>query len=64
MKNLSAKVILITGGSKGIGATIARQAAGAGAKVVVNYSSGAQDAEDVVSSIKSEGGEAISIKAA
>ena len=48
MGKLEGKVAVITGGSKGIGAEIARQLAAAGASVVVNYASSKAGAEKVV----------------
>jgi 3-oxoacyl-[acyl-carrier protein] reductase len=63
MKNLTEKDILITGSSKGIGAAIAKRAASAGARVVVNYSGSKADADAVVQSITENGGEAIAIQA-
>ncbi len=63
MKNLSNKVILITGSSKGIGAAIAMQAAEAGAKVVINYAGSKNEADNVVSKIIKQGGEAIALQA-
>lgn len=63
MKKLVNKVILVTGGSKGIGATIARCVSGQGAKVVVNYSGSDADADHVVNFINDNGGEAIAVKA-
>jgi 3-oxoacyl-[acyl-carrier protein] reductase len=63
MSNLSKKVILVTGASRGIGATIARQLAAAGAKVIVNYAGSKAAAEEVVNEIKSAGGDAIALQA-
>lgn len=63
MNNLTGKVILITGSSKGIGAAIATKVADAGAKVIVNYSGSKAYADDVVSQILNNGGEAIAIRA-
>src|SRR5688500_9967800 len=63
MSTLKGKVILVTGSSRGIGATIAQQLAKAGAHVIVNYACGQEAAEAVVSSIKSEGGEALALQA-
>lgn len=63
MKKLAEKVILVTGGSKGIGATIAQHVSDQGAKVVVNYSGSDADAEKVVNFINSNGGDAVAIKA-
>ena len=63
MNNLSGKVILVTGASKGIGAEVAKKIGLAGAKVIVNYAGSKTDAESVVESIKSNGSEAIAIQA-
>lgn len=62
-KKFADKVALITGASRGIGRSIAEQFAGQGAKVVVNYHSNAAKAEEVVSGIRKDGGEAIAIQA-
>jgi 3-oxoacyl-[acyl-carrier protein] reductase len=63
MSTLKDKIILVTGSSRGIGATIARQLAAAGAKVIVNYAGGKDAAEQVVNSIQQAGGEAIALQA-
>ena len=63
MNNLSNKVILVTGSSKGIGAAVAKRLASAGAKVIVNYAGSQADAEQVVSSIRDSGGSAIAVQA-
>ena len=55
------KVALITGSSRGIGATTARLLAMHGCKVVVNYFRGKADAEEIVADILSAGGTAITI---
>lgn len=54
---------LVTGASSGIGEAIARHLAKAGASVVVNYHSDAENAQKIVADICSEGGEAIAIGA-
>lgn len=63
MKTLSEKVILVTGASKGIGAAVAHQLANAGAKVIINYASGKEAADETVNLIKQNGGDAIAIQA-
>jgi 3-oxoacyl-[acyl-carrier protein] reductase len=63
MKTLSEKVILVTGASKGIGAAVAQQLANAGAKVIINYASGKEAADETVNLIKQSGGDAIAIQA-
>ena len=54
---------LVTGGSSGIGAAVCRALAAVGAKVVVNYLSNAEEAEQLVNEIKAAGGEAMAIQA-
>ena len=51
MGELSGKVAIVTGASKGIGAAIARRFAEAGAAVAVNYASGKADADRVANEI-------------
>jgi 3-oxoacyl-[acyl-carrier protein] reductase len=60
---LAGKVAIVTGGSKGIGASIARHLAAEGASVVVNYVTGKNDAERVVAEIARDGANAIAIQA-
>jgi 3-oxoacyl-[acyl-carrier protein] reductase len=63
MSELTGKVAIVTGASKGIGAGIAKGLAAAGAAVVVNYASGREGAERLVADIAREGGKAIAVKA-
>lgn len=58
-----AKVTIVTGGSRGIGAATAKACAGAGHKVAVNYVASAKAAESVVEAIRAGGGTAIAVKA-
>jgi len=57
------RVAIITGSSKGIGAAIAKRLASDGFSVVVNYSSNAAPANDVVAAIEAHGGTAIAMRA-
>ncbi|EHI99481.1 short-chain dehydrogenase/reductase SDR [Clostridium sp. DL-VIII] len=59
---LSNKIALVTGGSKGIGASIAKHLGAAGATVVVNYSSSKSAADRTVAEIQAEGGTAWAVQ--
>jgi 3-oxoacyl-[acyl-carrier protein] reductase len=63
MSKLQNKVAVVTGAAKGIGASIAKHFAAAGAKVVVNYASSKEAAEKVVKAITDNGGIAIAVQA-
>ena len=57
------KVLLITGGSRGIGAATALLAAGQGYAVAVNYANNSLAADEVVRQIRAGGGTAITVQA-
>jgi 3-oxoacyl-[acyl-carrier protein] reductase len=62
-KKLEGKIALITGGSRGIGAGIAKRLAADGANVAITYTKGADAAVAVVKEIEGAGGKAIAIQA-
>ena len=61
-ESLSGKVALITGASRGIGKEIALELSKLGAEVFINYSSSDEKAEEVVNTIKNNGGKAHKLK--
>src|SRR3981189_1444661 len=63
MTSLTNKTALVTGASRGIGRATASALANAGAHVLVHYGRSAQDAESLVSGIRSKGGRANAIRA-
>src|SRR5256712_5913986 len=63
MSKLKDKVAIVTGASKGIGASIAKHLADEGAAVVVNYASSKEGADRVVADITANGGKAVAVQA-
>ncbi|MBW4662484.1 MAG: glucose 1-dehydrogenase [Drouetiella hepatica Uher 2000/2452] len=63
MENLTGKVAIVTGSSRGIGRGIAERLGQDGATVVVNYSGSEQEAKQVVEAIESKGGKSVAIQA-
>ena len=63
MEDIKGKVALVTGGSTGIGAAVAREFGRLGAKVGVHYNSSRDAAEKVADEIRAAGGEAFTVKA-
>ncbi|MEH1835195.1 MAG: 3-oxoacyl-ACP reductase family protein [Nostoc sp.] len=62
-KKLTGKVALVTGGSRGLGAAIAKRLAQDGAAVALTYTSSPQKADEVVLAIEAAGGRALAIRA-
>ncbi|MEV4005886.1 SDR family oxidoreductase [Actinomadura sp. NPDC049753] len=63
MSDLTGKVALVTGGSRGIGAAVARRLAGAGAAVALTYVQAADRAREVAEGIEADGGRAVVLQA-
>ncbi len=55
MSELSGKIALVTGASRGLGATTARTLAAAGARIIITHRDSAQDAEEVCAGLPGEG---------
>lgn len=63
MKKLSGKIAVVTGGSRGIGAAVAKGLGKEGATVIINYNHSQEEAETVVNEIKAMGSLAVALQA-
>ena len=61
IEDLKGKVVLVTGGSTGIGAEVAKEFAANGAKVMVHYNASEADAKAVVDAITAKGGVVVAL---
>lgn len=62
MSSKPQKSVLVTGGSRGIGAAVCLQAAKAGYRVAVNYAANVEAADKIVATIRKDGGDALAIR--
>jgi len=63
LSSLAGKVAVVTGASRGIGRAIAQDLAANGAKIIINYNASSEAAQEVVSAIEANGGEATAVQA-